>query len=445
MKDELQSGPAVGGFSTEHKAVYDQLEEALVDNVLRTWYPRTLDLRRGGFLTNFDHRWRRRTVQEKHIVTQARGLWTASQAARRFFSDLRYIEAAEHGFKYLLVHMWDHKLGGFFSVVGGERTPGTWSGKHSYGLAFGIYAVSSYYSLTGDPRALDLAKRAFHWLEERAYDHEAGGYFNFIDESRDRTAERHVRPALPCEELPCFKKDCNSMLHIMEALSELYRIWPDVLVAQRLRESLQLMRDIITTRRGHLRLNFDRDWNPITFEYGSEAVNLGQDHVSFGHDIESATLMLRAERSLDSVTSNATLATAKALVDHALQFGFDSDYDGIFCGAFYYPGNTSPTVVFNAKAWWCQAEGLLGLKLFSRLFPDESRYETAFQNLWKYIRNNVIDYRYGDWFCEGLDVSPRARCAPKAHAWKCNYHTSRSLMWCMDLLRGVDILEAGVV
>lgn len=422
-----------------------ELESVLVKNVLEVWYPRIIDRASGGFYANFDCYWNRSSIQEKNIVTQARSLWTASRAARRYPNDERYFDAAHHGFSYLRDVMWDAVGGGFLSIVGSDHVEGTDSKKNTYGASFGIFSLCAYYQLTGDPSALELCKKCFLWIEQHAHDPVAGGYFNLVD-GLGRQVKQISGKVSDCDPARGGKvKDYNSSLHVMEALTELYRVWPDVHVRLRLEESIRIMRDIIARDPGFLGLYFDANWNLRSFRGCSREEidrNVLDEHVSFGHDIESAILLLRAEASLASGLYPDTLARAKQLVDHTLKFGVDLVSGGIVYASYYYPGEKDPTVIWPTKAWWPQCEGLSTFLLFSKLYPNDPRYWSAFVHLWNYIKENLIDHENGDWFCEGIDLSPHARYEAKAHAWKCNYHTSRCLMWCIDLLKGVNILTA---
>src|SRR4030042_2916158 len=79
----------------EAAIVRQEIENVLIDNILRVWFPKIVDTVDGGFYSNFDAGWNRMPVQEKFIVTQARGIWTASQAARLYPDDDRYMLAAK--------------------------------------------------------------------------------------------------------------------------------------------------------------------------------------------------------------------------------------------------------------------------------------------------------------------------------------------------------------
>jgi len=96
-------------------------------------------------------------------------------------------------------------------------------------------------------------------------------------------------------------KDQNSSIHLLEAFTELYKVWPDALVKVRLQEMLELIRDKIVTQKGYLQLFFTYDWKPVSFHDSSDAVimkNKNLDHVSFGHDVETAYLMQEASETL---------------------------------------------------------------------------------------------------------------------------------------------------
>jgi mannobiose 2-epimerase len=108
-------------------------------------------------------------------------------------------------------------------------------------------------------------------------------------------------------------KDQNSSIHLLEAFTELYSIWPDVLVRKRLEEMLELVRDTITSPQGYLVLFLHPDWKPVSFRDSAEAIILKHrnlDHVSFGHDVETAFLMLEASHTLGIHNDTKTLTVA---------------------------------------------------------------------------------------------------------------------------------------
>ena len=172
-----------------------------------------------------------------------------------------------------------------------------------------------------DTAALDLAKRTFMWLEKHSHDPVYRGYYQHLQ--RDGTPIQ--RTAAMSSTAETGYKDQNSSIHLLEAFTELYGVWKDPVLKERLTEMLLLIRDKIVTPRGNLQLFFKPDWTPISYYDSSRTTILahrGLDHVSFGHDVETAYLMLEASRALGRTDETKTLAAGKHMVDHALRNGW---------------------------------------------------------------------------------------------------------------------------
>jgi mannobiose 2-epimerase len=397
-------------------------------HVLDAWYPRAIDTESGGYFSNFGYDWERSATQDKMIVTQARHVWTTARAAT-FFPEERqaYLDMAAHGVRFLRDHMWDEQYGGFQTLVSRDGAPRQTAsaytqGKTAYGNAFAIYALVAYHKASGDQAALALAQRTFRWLETHAHDAEYGGYFQFIQ--RDGTALMEGRGGRP-------PKDQNSSIHLLEAFTELYSAWPDPLLRDRLEALLVLIRDTLTTDAGYLRLFFERDWTPVSQDDPQGAAGQGIyefDHISYGHDVETAFLMVEAAVAL-GLDSARTLTAAKQMVDHTLASGWDDRRGGIFNGGRYFAADPSAKIIDDGKAWWAQAEALNALLLMADYYPeDDQRYYERFLSMWNYIEKFLLDEQHGGWYQAGLDQEPNFKRAPKGSVWKGAYHDGRALM-----------------
>lgn len=417
-----------------------EIKTALLDKLLHVWYPRILDKEDGGYYTNFSYDWQLLENQDKMIVSQARDLWTASKAAERFPDDPRYREAADHGISFLIEKMWDAENGGFYWEVTktGEPKGGLSAYKKAYGNAFAIYGLAAYAKLSGSALAAHLAQEGFRWLDKVAHDNVHGGYYDWITADGISAASPDFDRALfPPEAKNAAWKDYNSSIHILEAFAELYTIWPDSLLEERLKEMLHVVRDIMTSDKGYLGLYFESDWTHISYRDSSRQAleaNLNYDHVTPGHDIETAYLLLEAAHALHMEDDAETMAVAKRLIDHTLRNGFDRDYAGLFDAGYYFDPNGEMEILHDSKTWWGQAEGLNALLLFARLYPAEPVYKEAFIKQWAYIKDNLIDREHGGWYWSGLDKQPEAKTRNKAHPWKSCYHTGRALMNVLEML-----------
>jgi mannobiose 2-epimerase len=426
-------------FEMSNPKILEEMEKSLRHELLDAWYPISVDTVYGGFLSDFTFDWQPKGFQNKFLVSQARHVWTTSEAAL-FFNNDNYRKIAEQGFHFLRDKMWDSRYGGFFMLRNRQGDPiqgGYDTGKSAYGNAFAIYALTVYYKMSGDTSALNLAQRTFFWLEKHGHDPEYNGYFDrmnrdgsWYDKSKLKFRSRQLAGA-------CWK-DQNSSIHLLEAFTKLYRIWPDILLRERLREMLTLIRDTITTEKGYLTLFLERDWTPVSFRDSSAAVreaNSYFDHVSFGHDVETAYLMLEASHALRIKLDTKTLIIAKKMVDHALTNGWDAQNGGFYFQGYYFNHSSSISIMSDKKIWWVQDEGLNALLLMARLFPNERKYEDAFKKQWEYMKKYLIDHEHGGWYMEGLDKSPEKQQAPKAFDWKANYHDVRALMNCIKMLK----------
>ena len=421
----------------DHTALADVMENSIKTELLNKWYPQSRDTIYGGFFSTYTYDFKLTGSQDKMIVSQARHIWTNAKAATAYPEEKHYLESAGHGFKFLRDVMWDKAHGGFHTLVDRQgNVISTWSEeKTAYGNSFGIYGLAAYYMSSKDTSALNLAKKAFIWLEQHSHDPVHKGYFQHM--KKDGTPIQ--RPDTIPSTAETGYKDQNNSIHLLEAFTELYQIWPDTLVRARLEEMLYLVRDVITTEKGYLTLFFLPDWTPVTFRDSSEAVIMkhhGLDHVSFGHDVETAFLMLEASHVLGIENDTTTLRIAKKMVDHALRNGWDDSVGGFYDEGYYFEGEDKVRIIRDTKNWWAQAEGMNALLLMSQLFPnDEMQYYEKFKKMWSYIDTYLIDHEYGDWYGGGLDKEPDQKTKLKGHIWKATYHHYRALENCVKMLR----------
>jgi cellobiose epimerase len=436
------SQPALNPVLFQHKNDNDRLriagemKSSMVNELLKPWYPRSADHEYGGFLSSFSYDFKPTENQDKMIVTQARHTWSNSKAAEMFPGTAYYKNDARNGFEFLKDKMWDKTYGGFYNLTDrqGNIKEGGFAPKEAYGNSFALYALAAYYQASGDTGALHLAKAEFKWLEKHSHDAVYKGYFQHME--RDGTPI--VRKANAESGSAWGYKDQNSSIHLLESLTELYAVWPDSLVRARLNEMLLLVRDIITAKKGNLVLFFKPDWTPISFKDSSEAVILKYrtlDHVSFGHDVETAYLLLEASHVLGYKDDTTTMHMAKRMLDHALANGWDDKVGGFYDEGYYFKDKPGITIIADTKNWWAQAEGLNTLLLMADHYPkDQRQYFEKFKMQWNYVQTYLIDHEHGDWYQGGIDKEPNQKTALKGHIWKGTYHNLRALMNCIQRL-----------
>ncbi len=438
----LLFGLTLGCTSNEHAQSQNstlllEFDKAAREGLLERWYPLVLDTINGGYFSNISYDFQVGDKSEKMIVTQARHLWTASMASEKVPSmKEEYLKYAHHGYEYLRDFMWDTVNGGFYNLVTSDGTPILNFGneKTAYGNSFAIYGLSMYYAASENEEALNLAKSTFNWLENHSHDSIHKGYFQSLNVNGTPIERRKGFPSIS----DVGYKDQNSSIHLLEAFTTLYKVWPDEILEERIKELLTLIRDTITNEKDYMNLFFEKDWKPVTFvESPKDSISKHYflDHVSFGHDVETAYLMLEASHVLGNWEFDETLKKGKKMVDHSLRNGWDNQVGGFYDGGYYFKNEESITIVNDDKNWWSQAEGLNSLLLMHHYFPNDSlNYYEHFNTLWKYTNDYLMDKKHGGWYEWGLDKRPETELNRKGHIWKGAYHNYRALVNCKEML-----------
>jgi mannose/cellobiose epimerase-like protein (N-acyl-D-glucosamine 2-epimerase family) len=414
----LPPGPA------SYMKLADEMDAALRRDVLGVWFPRAIDDENGGFRSDFGHDWAPGRSGGKFSVFQGRMTWISAQVAmRRPDLEDQYLPYVRHGVEFLNNVMWDPKYGGFYWGLDdeGQISPAFTDGKHLYGIAFCIYGAAAAYEATRDPKALDLAQRGFRWSDEHAHDARNGGYFEWLTREgkpveADPDAGSAKKPGP--NPFPPGYKSMNTHIHLLEAFAQLYEVWKDDTLRQRLEELLAIVRDRISVKPGVMNLYFTDEWRPIP------------DHDSYGHDVEAGYLMLEAEDALGVPHDPRTEGMAKMFVDHALAHGWDENL-----GGFYRDGTTFGPAEDKQKEWWVEFEGLNALLLMHDKYDEGSDiYFKAFQRQWRFIRDYQIDPEYrGVYEMIGADGQPTN--PGKGRIWKAAYHDGRALLNVVEHLR----------
>ena len=418
--------PSLAPAQSTDPAPLRQKIEILLRDELRHWYPQSLDRDLGGFHQDYARDWAPRPDENRFLVYQSRMTWTAAAFAR-FEPERReeYVKYVKYGIHYLDQVMRDKEQGGFHWVLDPHLKidPKLGDEKHVYGTAFALYAASVAHNVTHDPTALKVARDAFDWLENHAHDSVHGGYFEAV--SRDGTPILAASPGAGADRLGIYYgfKSMNSHIHLLEALAEFHRIEHTRKSAERLAETLAVVRDKVAVEPGALNLYLTRDWRATPA------------HDSFGHDVETAYLLVEAAEALHGHADDKTWKVARSLIDHALDHGWDERYGGFYDKGDVFAGNPYDMT----KVWWTQAEGLNALLLMHTKFGGETdRYGKAFLKQWSFIEAHQLDPEFGGWFAETTREGKLIGDGRKALQWKANYHTSRALMNVATMLREIE-------
>ena len=387
-----------------------RIENELRGNILPFWMQRALDRENGGYFGALTNDLVVDNDVPRSAVVAARILWTFS-AAYRAFREPALIAAARHAYAYLTGPVWDEKYGGVYWQVDRLGNPVN-DRKHIYAQAFAIYGLTEYFLAVGDPQARAVAHELFHQVETHSFDAAHGGNIECLSREWGKLEDMRLSPHEP----HC-RKSMNTLLHLMEAYTNLLRAWPDPMVKDRQAGLIaNFLEHVIDPHTGHFRLFFDDAWHSLV------------GTVSFGHDIEGAWLL---EEAAEVQGDHALMARARVaaleLVGAVLADGRDTD------GSIFNEGDFS-TPASMTKNWWSQAEGMVGFFAAYQLSKNEEFARAALQ-CWDVIEAHFIDREHGDWFKvldrSGIPLPGYLKVGP----WECPYHHTRA---CLEMIRRLD-------
>ncbi len=397
----------------ELHALASRCRTILDKNIIQFYLPNCLDPTNGGYLESLrDGKFA--PTGEKFLTMQGRQLWFFSTLAQEGIEKEAALAAAKSGFDFLEKHMRDPKHGGYFSKVTDDGKPLD-TRKHVYLNAFALYGLVGYYRATKDEATLKSAQALFRVLEEKAHDPVHGGYNEFFYEDWRPIKDQKEAGFVGAIDT----KTYNTHLHVLEALAELYRVWPDPLVARRLHETILINAN--TVRHPDYFCNIDGwrpDWRMIQTPQNLRA--------SYGHDIECAWLTMDAARTL-KLSPGLLRGWAEALVGYSLKYGYDRDH-----GGFFYTGPLGKPAEDTRKEWWVEAEALVSMLEMYKLTGKRENYDVFRQTL-DFVEKHQVAAEGNWWASRKADGSPLSD--QRSSPWQGAYHNGRSMILCQKLLK----------
>lgn len=374
----------------------------LHNNVLPYWMNRMVDHEHGGFYGRRNGYDELEKDAAKGVILNTRILWTFSCAAR-VFNDERYLEIAHRAYSYINDHFIDRHFGGVYWMVDCHGEP-LHTKKQVYAQAFAIYALAEYVGATGNQEGLKEAQNLFRLIERHSFDQKENGYLEAFDRQWNLLDDLRLS-----EKDANSKKTMNTHLHILEAYTNLYRYWKDEALAKQLRNLIVLFIERILNKSLHFDLFFSEQWE------------VQSEEISFGHDIEGSWLLCEAAEVLGD---EALLARVRdvciKMTDVSIREGLDAD-GGLMNEADKH-GLTD-----TDKHWWPQAEAMVGYVNAWQLTGDK-KYLLKAEKTWAFIQHNLIDKEHGEWHWMVNLAGKVDFKEDKAGPWKCPYHNGRALI-----------------
>ncbi len=341
----------------------------------------------------------------KGCILNSRILWFFSNAWA-VLGDDSLKEYADHAYEFMKKYCYDEERGGVYWSVTYDGKPEDTT-KHTYNQAFAIYALSSYYDVSGNEEALALARKLRDVVEEKCFDEV--GYkealdINFAPAENDKLSENGVMA----------DRTMNTLLHVFEAYTELYRVTKDEIAATKLRWMMDLVAEKIYNPALHRQeVFFDNNYTSLI------------DLHSYGHDIETAWLVDRGAQVLGDEAYIAKMAPITAdLEQQVYKLAYSENS---------FKNECERGVDDERRVWWVQAEAVVGFYNGWQKDNSKTHYLEAAETIWQFIQDKVVDKREGsEWFSE-VDVNGKPYMhKPILEPWKCPYHNGRM---CLELIK----------
>lgn len=385
----------------------EEVKAHLLNDIIPFW-KNLRDDEFGGYYGYMDYDLKVDKKAVKGCILNSRITWFFANAYT-LLKDESLLEEAKHGFAFMKEHCMDKENGGIFWSMKYDGTPEDTT-KHTYNQAFSIYALSSYYEATHDEEALAMAKELFHIIETKCTDEI--GYKEAFDKEfheveNDKLSENGV----------IAEKTMNTLLHVFEAYTELYRVAKLPEVKERLEWIMDTFADKVYNPKLHRQeVFFDRNMNTIL------------DLHSYGHDIETAWLMDRGVEVLGEKKYEEKMTPiTKDLTAEIYKVAFDGHSLANECGK---------GVVNVHRIWWVQAETVIGFLNGWQKDPSRTEYLDAAKSEWQFIKDHVMDKRQGsEWFWEVDQSGKPYEGRPIVEPWKCPYHNGRM---CFEVIRRLE-------
>jgi len=330
--------------------------------ILSYWEKYSVDAEKGGFYGAVDVNNVPNTQADKGLILNSRILWTFS-AAYQMDPKTAYKKLADRAFNYLNTYFWDAKNKGAYWSVKPDGTPSD-THKQVYAEGFMMYALAEYVKISKNPQALEKAKIIYQVLQTTCKDLKNGGYFEAYNESWMPIEDKTITEGKADQ-----KKSMNTHLHLIEAFANLYQVYPDKNLKIEIENLLSIFYKKIIANGKTQTLFFTDDWSPR-----SEAV-------SFGHDIETAWLLLE---TAETIKNPIWIKKMKALaVNMAIEAekGIDPKDGGMW--------NEKNQGHLNIqKHWWPQAEAMVGFYNAYQLTGNKKFYQLSLGS-WSFIKSNL--------------------------------------------------------
>jgi N-acylglucosamine 2-epimerase len=388
--------------------------DALLQNCVPFWFPRSVDRKHGGFLHCLD---RDGAVvdTDKSVWIQGRMSWMLLTLYNTVEKRPEWLQWAESGLKFLSDHCFDTDGRMFFHVTRAGRP--IRKRRYAFSESFAAIAYAAHARATGSEASARRARELFDLFTR----------WNFT-------------PGL----MPPKFTDERPMIGLSPRMIT-------IVTAQELRANLASLSPTGGERQGegavtaeaHLNTWIDRCIDEIRHLFVKpdlrvvmESVAPNGDIVDHfagrtlnpGHAIEGAWFILHEGKARGDP---ALIRLGCDMLDWMWERGWDPEHGGLFYFRDVY-GKPVQEYWHDMKFWWPHDEAIIATLLAHELTGDE-KYARRHQMIHDWSFRHFADPEYGEWYGY-LHRDGRVSVTLKGNLWKSFFHHPRMLWYCWKLL-----------
>ena len=351
----------------------------------------------------------------RHLVSSTRFVFNHALAFRRFGGQARQ-DAVRHGLAFLQAAHAQPQGGYAWQIDWHDGRATVQDGtNHCYGLAF-VLLAHAHALMAGVPEAAAGLEATWQLMEHRFWEPAHSLYADeatpgwHVGTYRGQNANMHA---------------CEAMIAAFDATHEAKYLQRALTLAEAITQRQAALTDGLVWEHYHV------DWTPDWDYNRDDKTNIFRPWgFQTGHLTEWAKLLLQLETHLPAAERPRwLLPTARHFFDTAMRHGWDHQHGGLAYG--FAPGGE---VCDGHKYFWVQAESFAAAALLA-LRTGEAPYWDAYDRLWAYSWQHMIDHQHGAWY-RILAPDNRTLSDEKSPAGKTDYHTMGA---CADVLRGLGV------
>lgn len=396
LRKELKAG--LNGLSIASPGGRHQIRNlyrnALLNDVLPFWFPRSIDVEHGGFFTGFDQDGSL-IDSDKSVWAQGRMAWVLLRCQQDLNLDSKWIGYAENGIQFIKKHCFDTDGRMFFHMT--AKGQPIRKRRYSYSEAFAAIAFAAHAKTTKNEESAQKARNLLEQFMKWNFDPVSGGIPKFTN----------VRPMTGL---------APRMIAIVTAQELRHQLGPDKQFDLTISHMIEEITQLFVKPEKRCVLEQAQLDGSISDHFDGRLLNPG-------HAIEAAWFILQE----GAFQNNDTwIQLGCNILDWNWELAWDKEYGGLL---YFVDVNGKPVQEYwhDMKFWWVHNETIIASILAYQITGHE-RYAKMHEKVHNWAFKHFTDSEHGEWYGylsrEGK-VSNRA----KGNLWKSCFHYPRSLLW----------------